>query len=237
VRGAAGTAPSVVASGSDILATVSDDVATDGVPDRRAQLRRRHVTVAGHRGDAASARRGMADPDPAVQVAALGALARLGELTSGDVVAALGTGTPSLRRRAVEVALAVRGRGSRSDLPAAVTAALEDPDPLVVAGAAWYLGERRRRAAVAALAATATAHGDARCREAAVAALGAIGDPAGLPAVVAALGDQPTVRRRATVALAGFDDHCVEPALRRAATDRDWQVRQAAAELLDDPPG
>ena len=53
-------------------------------------------------------------------------------------------------------------------------------------------------------------HADARCREAAVAALGAIGDPAGLPAVLAALRDTPTVRRRATVALAGFDDPRVD---------------------------
>ena len=50
--------------------------------------------------------------------------------------------------------------------------------------------------------------------------------------MLAALGDKPTVRRRATVALAGFDDPRVEPALRAAAADRDWQVRQAAEELL-----
>ena len=87
-----------------------------------------------------------------------------------------------------------------------------------------------------ALATTATDHDDARCREAAVAALGAIGDPAGLPAVLGALHDTPTVRRRATVALAGFDDPRVTPALRAATEDRDWQVRQAAGELLDEPP-
>ena len=52
--------------------------------------------------------------------------------------------------------------------------------------------------------------------------------------MLAALGDKPTVRRRATVALAGFDDPRVEPALRAAAGDRDWQVRQAAEELLGD---
>jgi HEAT repeat protein len=38
------------------------------------------------------------------------------------------------------------------------------------------------------------------------------------------------------VALAGFDDPRVTPALRTASEDRDWQVRQAAGELLDDPP-
>ena len=102
-------------------------------------------------------------------------------------------------------------------------------------GAAWFLAERHSQSAVPALAATATGHEDARCREAAVAALGAIGDPAGLPAVLAALHDSPTVRRRATVALAGFDDPRVTPALRGALADRDWQVRQAAGELLDEP--
>jgi HEAT repeat protein len=89
---------------------------------------------------------------------------------------------------------------------------------------------------VPALVTTATGHSDARCREAAVAALGAIGDPTGLPAVLAALDDKPTVRRRATVALAGFDDPRVEPALQAAARDRDWQVRQAAEELVAETP-
>jgi HEAT repeat protein len=99
-------------------------------------------------------------------------------------------------------------------------------------GAAWSLGERRHRGAVPVLCDVARRHGDARCREAAVAALGAIGDPAGLPGVLGAFEDKPTVRRRATVALAGFDDPAVEPALRAATQDRDWQVRQAAEELL-----
>jgi len=179
------------------------------------------------------ARRGLGDPDAGVQAAALGALARLGELTADDVARALQSGPVAARRRAVDAAPGVRGRGSRSVLPTAVTGALDDPDPLVVVGAAWFLGERRHRTALAPLVAVATGHEDTRCREAAVAALGAIGDPAGLPAVLAALGDKPTVRRRATVALAGFDDPRVEAGLRTAAQDRDWQVRQAAQELLD----
>ena len=171
-----------------------------------------------------------------MRAAALGALACLGALTAGDVTSALVDGTPVVRRRAVDVAVDVRGKGSRSTLVRAVAAALDDPDPLVVVGAAWFLAERRHRPAVPVLAATATGHGDVRCREAAVAALGAIGDPSGLPAVLLAQGDKPTVRRRATVALAGFDDPRVEAALQAAAADRDWQVRQAAAELVDEAP-
>ena len=171
--------------------------------------------------------------------AALGALARLGALTAADVADALGEGPVTVRRRAVDAALSVRGAGSRSVLPAALVRALHDPDSLVVVGAAWFLGERRHRPAVPELAEVAHTHADARCREAAVAALGAIGDRAGLPAVLRATReDLPTVRRRATVALAGFEDDRVEPALRSAAADRDWQVRQAAEELSGDPaPG
>ncbi len=190
--------------------------------------------MAGHQGDAARARRFLGDADAAAYAAALGALARAGALTVPDVVTALGASPPTVRRRAAEVALAVHGAGSRSTLPTALVAALGDPDPLVVVNAAWYLGERRHRAAVADLAAVATDHEDMRCREAAVAALGAIGDVGGLTAVLAALGDKPTVRRRAAVALAGFDDPRVEPALQAATEDRDWQVRQAAEELLGD---
>jgi HEAT repeat protein len=213
---------------------VSDDPATDAGAARRATTRRRRVALAAHTNGDVVARRGLDDPDPRVQVAALGALDRLGVLTADDVIGALRHGGDAVRRRAVDAAVSVRGRGSRSALPAAVTEALTDPDPLVVVGAAWYLGERRHRAAVPQLVATARGHEDPRCREGAVAALGAIGDPAGLDAVFDALGDKPAVRRRAAVALAGFDDPRVETVLGAVATeDRDWQVRQAAAELLD----
>ena len=91
---------------------------------------------------------------------------------------------------------------------------------------------RPRPASCARLAELATGHEDALCREAAVAALGALGDPAGLPAILAATTDKATVRRRAVIALAPFDGPEVDAALERARTDRDWQVRQAAEDLL-----
>jgi HEAT repeat protein len=218
---------------SAILDSVSDDPAME--PDASGTAtRRRRVIAAGHSGRVGTARRGLADPDAEVQAAALGALARLGALTVSDVAQALATGPAPVRRRATDGALFVRGRGSRSSLYALMEAGLSDPDPLVVVGAAWFLAERRVAAAVTALVATARTHDDVRCREAAVAALGAIGDVRGLPAVINALEDKATIRRRATVALAGFDDPRVDAALRRAATDRDWQVRQAADELIGD---
>jgi HEAT repeat protein len=216
---------------------VTEDPATEPDAERRAAARRRRlIIVAGHAGQVERARRGLADRHPEVQAAAAGALARAGALTVADVRDALDRGSTALRRAAVEHALLVRGPGSRAVLPGLLMRALDDPDPLVAVGAAWFLGERRVIAAVFPLAAMAGGHDDVRCREAAVAALGALGDPGGLPAVLDALGDKATVRRRATVALAGFDDPRVDVALRHAATDRDWQVRQAAEELLGVDP-
>jgi HEAT repeat protein len=122
----------------------------------------------------------------------------------------------------------------------AVLARLEDPDATVVEVAAWALGELNEVTAVppgtvAALSRIATAHADALAREAAVAALGAIEDPEGLPAILMATRDKPAVRRRAVLALAPFDGADVDAALKRAAADRDWQVRQAAQLLGADP--
>jgi HEAT repeat protein len=114
---------------------------------------------------------------------------------------------------------------------------LEDGDPAVVEAAAWALGERGASSADAVedLVAVAGGHDEPLCREAAVAALGAIGDERGLPAILdAAAKDRPAVRRRAVVALAAFDGPDVEATLRNALEDRDWQVRQAAEDLLSD---
>ena len=103
----------------------------------------------------------------------------------------------------------------------------------VVEAAAWALGELGAPAAAAVepLAGLVTGHADPLVREAAVAALGALGDPGGLPAVLTACGDVPAVRRRAVLALAPFEGTAVDAALRQAGTDRDWQVRQAAEDL------
>jgi len=108
---------------------------------------------------------------------------------------------------------------------------LVDDDPTVVEVAAWACGERPEQALADPVAALATGHDDPLVREAAVAALGAIGDPRSLPAVLAATGDKATVRRRAVIALAAFEGPEVDAALEAARSDRDWQVRQAAEDL------
>lgn len=194
--------------------------------------RQREAALAGHRGDADAARAALLDADARVRATALGALSRAGGLSVADVDAALDDRSPDVRRRACEVAAA-----AHLVLAApSVAAHLADEDASVVEVASWALGELGEAGplppdTVDALSAVATTHDDALAREAAVAALGAIGDPAGLAAILAATTDKPAIRRRAVLALAPFDGPEVEAALARAAEDRDWQVRDAA-ELL-----
>jgi HEAT repeat protein len=172
---------------------------------------------------------GLVDADPAVRATALGALARLGRLGLTELATAASDGAPAVRRRACELAPTL-GPATVAGLVAALT----DPDDRVVEAACFGLGELGAAAgeAVAALGRVAGAAADPICREAAVAALGAIGDPAGLEFVLAATSDKPAVRRRAVLALAPFEGPEVDAALARGLTDRDWQVRQAAEDLI-----
>ena len=182
--------------------------------------------MAGHAGDAAAARAFLDDPAPAVRATALGALARAGDLTDADLRGALADPDTGVRRRAASEA---RHRPGVDLVPL-----LDDPEPLVVEAAAWALGERAAAEprTLTRLSQVAVDHDDALAREAAVAALGAIGDDAGLPAILQATRDKPAVRRRAVLALAPFEGPEVDAALERALADRDWQVRQAAEDLL-----
>ncbi len=160
------------------------------------------------------------DPSPY----ALGSLRRLDALTDDLVDHALSSAHRPLRIRAIECAI----ERSTDLLPL-----LDDPDDLIVETAAWALGERPDVGAVEALTRVATEHQVSICREAAVAALGAIGHPDGLDAVLAAMNDRTPVRRRAVLALAAFSGSAVDVALHNALADRDRQVRQAAEDLLD----
>jgi HEAT repeat protein len=210
------------------------------LPDRLR--RRRDAALAGHRGDAAAARALLGDSDAEVRATALAALARAGGLAVDDVAAAAADPSPAVRRRAAEVAAAAWAPPNdadpvpdpaRTEVAAVVAALLHDGDASVAEVAAWACGELPPAppATVTRLGDLASDHGDPLVREAAVAALGALGDPAGLHAILAATKDKPAVRRRAVLALAPFDGPEVDAALARAAEDRDPQVRQAADDL------
>jgi HEAT repeat protein len=187
--------------------------------------RRRDVAVAGHQGDVTIVLSHLGDPDAGVRVTALGALDRLDQLPDHTIIAALGDSAPAVRRRAAELA------GTRQTI--SLRSLLSDPDSTVVEVAAWACGEQIDvdEDVLDRLIVLTTGADDPLVREASAAALGAIGDPRGLPAVLAACNDKPHIRRRAVLALAPFEGDEVEAAIDRALEDRDWQVRQAAEDL------
>jgi len=202
----------------------------DAASKSDVSLRRRRTTLAGHTGDEGSARTALNDPDAAVRAAAIGALARLGHLDIDSLRAALSDPSPEVRRRATEVAAVPAVGEAVADQ---LVGLLSDPDALVVETVAATLGELPARPHVVdALCGVALGHDEPLCRESAVAALGALGDPAGLPAILKATGDRPAIRRRAVIALAPFEGPEIDAALNRALEDRDWQVRQAAEDQL-----
>ena len=130
-----------------------------------AYARRIDAVVAGHRGDADAATQYLPDEDAAVRSAALGALARCGELSAQQVRSALSDAAAQVRRRAVELA----------PPEVELIPMLDDPDVSVVEATAAALGERDSDPApVPELCRIARDHEDPLCRESAIAALGAI---------------------------------------------------------------
>jgi HEAT repeat protein len=194
--------------------------------------RRREAALAGHRGDRDAALEFVSDVDAEVRATALRAVARCGRVPAPLLVEAALDDTPLVRRAAAEL---IGREGSDPALDEPLLRLLADDDVAVVEMAAWAAGERERPTTpiVDRLCVLATDHDDALVREAAVAALGALGDRRGLDAILRATTDKATVRRRAVLALAPFDGPDVDAALDRALTDRDWQVRQAAEDLTD----
>jgi HEAT repeat protein len=173
-----------------------------------------------------------------VRAAALNVLVRVGNARRASAAwrAAIGDEHPHCRRRAADLTPELARRVEPSGLAAPLLPLLEDRDLTVVEAAAWALGElgapATQHGAVEALARTARTHPEPIAREAAVAALGALGDVRGLEAILEACNDKPAIRRRAVLALAPFEGEQVNGALQRALADRDWQVRQAAEDLL-----
>ena len=170
--------------------------------------------------------------DARVRGAALGALVRNGTQVQARRAwtTAVRDTDPAVRRRAAELAPKLPAPAARP-----LITMLKDRDALVAESAAFGCGEilwdEQRRSRIVEGLTTATRHDNALVREAAVAALGSLGDPAGLSAILVACTDQPPVRRRAVLALAPFDGPAVDAALVAALGDSDWQTRQAAEDL------
>ncbi len=204
-----------------------------------AEQRRRNVVIAGHSGDLETVDAHRNDPDPHVRAASIGALDRLDELDEAALVVALNDGSPVVVRRAITAAAGRTATSTTGPTDDVLVRLVGGSDSELAEHGVWALGERWEETAdhvdadvVAAIEAVAAGHVDALVREAGVAALGSIGATRSLPVILAAASDKATVRRRAVIALAPFEGPEVDAALSAARLDRDWQVRQAAEDLL-----
>jgi len=117
--------------------------------------------------------------------------------------------------------------------PQRSTASLEilgnDEDSAVREAVATAYGELADPSAVPWLIDVSLNDDDRHVREAAVAALGAIGDPDAIDTLLEIMkSGPPQVRRRAIAAITVFNDERIEPAIQRAALDRNPGVREAA---------
>ena len=188
---------------------------------------RLRVIEAGFAGDVETARAGLAHADETVRASAIVALDRCGALTDPEVADCITDPSARVRRTALQL--------SPSHPTVSIHACIDDTDLFVAEMAAWAVGERAEPGddALFILIDRATSHAEQLVREACAAALGSIGDPRGLPAILAACNDKPAVRRRAVLALAPFEGDEVDTALQNALQDRDWQVRQNAEILLN----
>jgi HEAT repeat protein len=166
------------------------------------------------------------------RVLALRGLVRLNLMTSAQWRRILHDPDPSVRRDALEQL--AHAPLDDVELLDVVVEKLDDSDALVVDAAAFALGEHAYVGSVERLCVIATDHEDARCRESAIASLGAIGDDRARGVILAALSDKAPIRRRAIVALANFEGPDIDAALESASEDRDWQVRSAVSQLRDE---
>ena len=197
-----------------------------------AAQRRKDAALAGYRGDIDTARAAQTDPDPKVRIAALRSLARIGA-TNKDQITQITQITRALNDTEPEVRIAAIEIAANHPQPP-LEHLLDDGDSMVVEATAWALGERETASEtiIDRLSQVARNHHDPLARESAVAALGAIGDSRGLPAILDATRDKVAVRRRAIISLAAFEGDEVSAAYQRARQDRDRQVRDAVEELL-----
>jgi len=179
-----------------------------------------HLVLAAHRGDVELLRSGLVDPQPHIRALAISGLSKLGVLSDSEATIASNDPDRSVRHRVAQL--------GATDNRINLLALLGDQDFAVAETAAWALGERHEShdtdqldamsldaQVLDALIESATTHPHQLVRESCIAALGAIGDPRGLSAILAGCNDKPAVRRRAVLALAPFSGLAGSPGRRR----------------------
>jgi len=163
--------------------------------------------------------------DPILRRMATTALdADTAEAVFDTLVALLDDEDPSVRAASAEKLGVCRERALEP-----LMTATRDADPKVRESVATAYGEIGDPSAIEWLTEIGRGDPDRTVKEAAAAALGAIGDDAAIDPLLELIAKgPPQVRRRAIAAITVFDDPRIEPAIQRAAFDRNPSVREAA---------
>lgn len=191
----------------------------------QSNQKRLEVIMAAYHNSPDAALIGLSDEDPRVRASSLTTLNKLGKLTDTTLSEMLADPSSLVRRRGCEISAQYR--------KVSLVSMLADTNSYVVEMALWAEGEREEPTNIEIISKIASDHSESFVREAAIAALGAIGDERSIDVILSAMNDRPNIRRRAVVAMASYDDQRVTDALRQACRDRDWQVRQIAEDLLE----
>ena len=156
------------------------------------------------------------------------------EITPEAALRDLTSDSPRARLDAAD-ALGRVGEAIKDEACPALRRALQHDDAELRYTAALSLGELRDRESVPALIDQVEGDGHPMPRQAAVIALGLIGDPRATSSLRRALrSDSPDVRFQATSSLAQVDPEGAGKQLRRALKDSDPEVRGSAAAALGD---
>jgi len=167
----------------------------------------------------------LGDEDPVLRRLAVTALSREQARAHIDTVTRMAADEDVAVRTAAAEKLGVCGEQPLETLVSLTS----DDEPTVREAVATAFGEIGSPVAVDRLIDAAMNDADRHVREAAVAALGSIADPRALDTLLEIIrSSPPQVRRRTIAAITVFDDERVEPAIRRAALDRNPGVREAA---------
>ncbi len=180
-----------------------------------------------HTGDCTKARNYVNHKNPRVRAFAIDALAQCGEITAEDIKREIDSGE-------LESSLASIRAGKTVGYTFDEYVSRGDLHPLIREAIIFEIGEAKQDRHIETLHLLATADDDPLIREAAVVAIGNIGDPSSLPVILAATKDKTNIRRRAAVALSQYEeDEALDRLRKLAVDDRDWQTRQIAQTIIE----
>ena len=208
------------------MAERKEDLRANLEPLTSVEMKRlQKVVLAAFRNQTAIAEAGLSDPNGRIRAAAITSMHRLGALNRENIEAALQDEAIEARLAAVRASVQLPWFSLKAHLG-------REQNPLVLESIIFAIGEKQELDAYPQLCEIATDNTDALCREAAVAAIANFQREDSLEVLIKASQDKPAIRRRVAIALAGLDSPGASALLQKLSTDRDWQTRQIAQEIL-----